>query len=90
MSGASRAASPGHAAVEEKARPGRLRPATERMSSDDPRDEVWTVEETASYLRVPVATLYRWRYLGVGPPAHRVGKHLRFIATEIRQWVRAQ
>lgn len=52
--------------------------------------EVWTAEETARYLRVPVATMYRWRYLRVGPPAHRVGKHLRYVGSEVRRWVCAQ
>lgn len=38
-----------------------------------PIECLWTVEETARYLRVPKATLYQWRYLGIGPKAGRVG-----------------
>ena len=36
-------------------------------------DRLWTAEETAEYLRIPKATLYQWRYLGIGPKAGRVG-----------------
>ena len=43
-----------------------------------PVDCLWTVEETAQYLRVPPATLYQWRYLGIGPKAGRVGRFLRY------------
>ena len=32
-----------------------------------PIECLWTVEETAGFLRVPKATLYQWRYLGIGP-----------------------
>jgi excisionase family DNA binding protein len=37
-----------------------------------------TPREVASYLQVPVKTLYTWRYKRVGPRAHRVGRHLRY------------
>ena len=46
-------------------------------------------EETASYLRVPVATLYAWRYKGEGPPAIKVGRHLRYRRSEVDAWVDA-
>jgi excisionase family DNA binding protein len=49
--------------------------------------ELWTVEETAAFLRVPVATLHKWRHLGKGPRGHRVGKYVRFDAAEVRRWV---
>jgi hypothetical protein len=52
--------------------------------------ELWTTEETAAYLRVPITTLHRWRYVGTGPAAHRVGKHLRYDPAEVMAWVRSQ
>lgn len=52
--------------------------------------EVWSVEDVAQFLRVPVATVYRWRKVKYGPPAARVGKHLRYDAAEVRAWFKAQ
>lgn len=52
-----------------------------------PADRLWTVHDTAAYLGVPVQTLYRWRYLNVGPKAYRVGRHLRYLPEQVRAWV---
>jgi excisionase family DNA binding protein len=41
------------------------------------------VVELATYLGVPVTTLYAWRYKRKGPPALRVGRHLRYRWTDI-------
>ncbi len=46
-----------------------------------------TVSEVAAFLRVPVKTLYRWRYVGKGPCAYRVGRHLRFRWEEVELWL---
>lgn len=47
---------------------------------------LWTVEDVAEYLGVPVATLYDWRTRRYGPPAKRVGKYLRYKADDVRMW----
>jgi len=52
-------------------------------------DELWTVDEAARFLKVPKGTLYRWKYMATGPPAHRVGKYLRYDPAEVRRWVAA-
>ena len=54
----------------------------------DTSDRLWTPEELSAFLQVPVATLYRWRYLGTGPVAYRAGKHLRYDPAEVRAWLR--
>jgi hypothetical protein len=36
-----------------------------------------TPQDLAAFLRIPVKTLYQWRYQGIGPTAIRVGRHLR-------------
>ena len=46
-----------------------------------------TAQELASYLDVPLKTLYSWRYRGEGPPGFRVGRHLRYRWTDIRRWL---
>lgn len=47
---------------------------------------LWTTEEVAEYLGVPVRTLYDWRTKGYGPEGKRVGKHLRYKADEVISW----
>lgn len=44
----------------------------------------------AAYLDIPVATLYDWRRKGIGPPAIRIGKHLRYRLREVEAWLDRQ
>jgi hypothetical protein len=37
--------------------------------------------------RVPVKSLYQWRYQGHGPRAHRVGRHLRYRWEDVEAWL---
>jgi excisionase family DNA binding protein len=53
-------------------------------------ERLWTPEEVCHYLGVPIDTLYRWRYLGIGPQAGRVGKHLRYDPADVRAWFKEQ
>ncbi len=53
-------------------------------------DPLWWVQDTAEYLQLPVATLYRWSSRREGPPAYRVGRHLRYDPAEVRAWLHAQ
>ncbi len=50
-------------------------------------DRLWTAHDVAAYLVVPVATLYQWRYLGIGPVAYRVGRHLRYEPATVQAWL---
>jgi excisionase family DNA binding protein len=50
------------------------------------QDRLWTPREVASYLGVPVQTLYQWRRKRTGPPGRRVGRHLRYDPGEVRRW----
>jgi excisionase family DNA binding protein len=49
-----------------------------------------TTFEVAEYLAVPVSTIHRWRYVGEGPPAAKIGKHLRFDCQDLMRWVEEQ
>ncbi|MGW4461794.1 helix-turn-helix domain-containing protein [Micromonospora sp. NPDC004704] len=53
-------------------------------------NELWSVEDVSAYLRIPVETLYRWRKVRYGPPAARVGRHLRYDPADVRSWVKKQ
>lgn len=47
---------------------------------------LWTAEDTAHYLGVPVKTLYQWKWRGDGPPVRKVGRFLRYDPAEVRRW----
>ena len=48
---------------------------------------LWTAQDVADYLGVPLTTLYQWRYLGTGPSAYRVGRHLRYEPAAVQAWL---
>ncbi|WP_345503070.1 helix-turn-helix transcriptional regulator [Pedococcus ginsenosidimutans] len=53
-------------------------------------EPLWTIHDVSKYLGVPVGTLYQWRHRGMGPPAVRLGKHLRYQPAAVRTWVTEQ
>jgi excisionase family DNA binding protein len=57
------------------------------MTADD---GLWTPQALSSYLGIPVATLYQWRQRSEGPPAVRLGKHLRYRPEAVREWLKSQ
>ena len=67
-----------------------VKTSRECKGSTEAPDRLWTTEETADYLRVPKATLYQWRYFGIGPKAGRVGRHLRYHPDDVIRWFRQQ
>ncbi|ODU07303.1 MAG: excisionase [Pseudonocardia sp. SCN 72-86] len=48
---------------------------------------LWTIKDVSDYLRVPVQTLYSWRAQSYGPPARRMGKHLRYQPSDVMRWL---
>jgi excisionase family DNA binding protein len=59
---------------------------TQRPSKPVEYQELWDVDDVASYLGVPKQTIYAWRHNGYGPQGFRVGKHLRFRAATVVAW----
>lgn len=54
----------------------------------EPRDDrLLSVDDVATYLGVPVKTLYQWRHKGIGPRGLRVGRHLRYRRKDIDFWL---
>lgn len=45
-----------------------------------------TPEELAAELKVPVSTIYAWRYKGTGPKGSRIGRHVRFRRVDVDEW----
>lgn len=58
------------------------------MDLDNSR--TWGLEEVSYFLGVPVGTLYQWRYRRTGPPAFKVGRHLRYDPAAVRAWLAKQ
>jgi excisionase family DNA binding protein len=52
--------------------------------------ELLSLRELAEYLGVPASTVYFWRNQRTGPPGFRVGKQLRYRASEVDAWLRQQ
>jgi predicted DNA-binding transcriptional regulator AlpA len=53
-------------------------------------DRLWTVHDVSAFLGVPVGTLYQWRYMRIGPPAYRVGRHIGYDPAAVRTWLHTQ
>ena len=50
-------------------------------------ERLWTADDVSAFLGVPVTTLHQWRYLGQGPVAFRVGRHLRYDPVRVKRWL---
>lgn len=46
-----------------------------------------TVRDVADILGVPVSTVHHWALRGEGPASFKVGKHRRYTATDVRDWL---
>jgi excisionase family DNA binding protein len=46
-----------------------------------------TPAEVSEHLRVPITTLYVWRHQSKGPPAIKVGRHLRYRVRDLEAWL---
>jgi excisionase family DNA binding protein len=53
-------------------------------------DRLMTPVELSEYLQIPLGTIYQWKYKRFGPPAHKIGRHLRYKLSEVETWATAQ
>ncbi|MGC5344538.1 helix-turn-helix transcriptional regulator [Streptomyces sp. DT171] len=69
---------------------------TRRVPAPDPRatrrtalpDRYLTPEDLTTMFSLPsVETVYAWRKKRIGPPAIRIGKHLRYDPQTVRAWI---
>ncbi len=49
-----------------------------------------TPDQVSHYLGVPLGTLANWRYQGRGPAFVRLGRHVRYRATDVAKWISSQ
>ena len=48
---------------------------------------LYSPEQLAERLSIPLATLYRWNYLGTGPLPLHVGRHVRYRPSDVNIWL---
>ena len=53
-------------------------------------DELMTIKEVATLVRVPEATLRYWRHLGTGPRGFRIGRSVRYWRNDVVHWLEEQ
>ena len=64
------------------------RPEPPAVSIPKPTCErLWTFNDVSEFLGVPIGTLYQWRVRGEGPPAYKIGRHVRFDPDRVRAWL---
>lgn len=49
-------------------------------------ERLWTVDDLSAFLGIAVHTIRGWRSKNYGPPARKVGKHLRYDPAQVREW----
>lgn len=50
-------------------------------------EKLWSVQDLADFLGVPVATVYQWRTKRYGPVGLRIGKHVRYRPADVERWL---
>lgn len=66
-----------------------VRPVGERLTAESRSgrpERLWGAQDVATFLCVPLRTIYQWRYTKYGPRGRRVGRYLRYDPAEVRAW----
>lgn len=67
-----------------------MKPSTHTPAQLWNLEPLLSISEVSDYLGIPVSTLYDWRTRDLGPRAHRIGKHLKYAVSDVRDWVAEQ
>lgn len=59
-------------------------------TEDQGHEPLMTTKDLAEFLAISVRTIEHWRLHGDGPPAYRVGRHLRYRASDVEAWLTRQ
>jgi predicted DNA-binding transcriptional regulator AlpA len=60
---------------------------TSQKQAEPLPERLWTIQETSTFLGVPVSTLYHWNYRDEGPKPYKVGRHLRYDPRAVMRWL---
>lgn len=50
-------------------------------------EKLWSTQELADFLGLPIQTIYQWRKRNYGPPGRKMGKHIRYRRSEVERWI---
>ena len=50
-------------------------------------DKLWSTQELAAFLDLPVQTIYQWRKRKYGPPGRKMGRNIRYRPSEVERWI---
>lgn len=50
-------------------------------------EALWSPQELAAFLGLPLSTIRDWRRRGVGPPATRLYRHVRYQPADVAGWL---
>ncbi|NLT54228.1 MAG: helix-turn-helix domain-containing protein [Actinomycetales bacterium] len=53
-------------------------------------ERLWSVQDVAVYLGVPVKTIYQWRTRNYGPKGRPVGRYLRYEPEDVVAWFKSR
>jgi len=53
-------------------------------------ERLWSVQETARFLGLPVTTLYQMNHKKTGPRSYKVGRHRRYDPADVQAWLAAR
>jgi hypothetical protein len=48
---------------------------------------LWSSDDLAEFLNVPLSTVRHWRLNHVGPPAMKLGRHVRYRPRDVEVWL---
>lgn len=52
--------------------------------------ELLTPDDVEGLIHIPVRTLQQWRYNKTGPAYFKIGRHVRYRAEDVTDWLNAQ
>lgn len=44
-------------------------------------------DEVEEIFNIPATTLEKWRSKKIGPPYHKLGKHIRYKPQDVEKWI---
>ncbi|MCV7686176.1 helix-turn-helix domain-containing protein [Micrococcus luteus] len=53
-------------------------------------EDLMTPEGLSAYIGTPTTTLAHWRYVGKGPRFVKIGRSVRYRASDVAAWLEAQ
>jgi excisionase family DNA binding protein len=49
--------------------------------------KLWSTQELADFLGLPIQTIYQWRKRNYGPTGRKMGRHIRYRPSEVERWI---